>query len=43
MQQYKFSYSPLEKIFEKQIKTTADQRGKQIKALEGQWKTISWT
>ena len=33
-EQAKFTYSPLEKIFEKQIKTIEDQGGKQVKGLE---------
>ena len=33
-EQAKLTYSPLEKAFEKQIKTIEDQGGKQIKALE---------
>ena len=33
-EQAKFTYSPLEKVFEKQIKTIEDQGEKQIKALE---------
>ena len=32
--QAKFNYSPLEKAFEKQIKTIEDQRQKQVKVLE---------
>ena len=38
----KFTYSPLAKAFEKQIKTTEDQREKQIKAIQdqGQFKAI---
>ena len=34
IEQAKFTYSPLGKTFEKQIKTTEDQREKQIKALK---------
>ena len=34
IEQAKFTYSPLEKAFEKQIKTIEDQGEKQIKALE---------
>ena len=34
IEQAKFTYSPLGKAFEKQIKTNEDQREKQIKALE---------
>ena len=34
IEQAKFTYSPLEKVFEKQIKTIEDQGEKQIKALE---------
>ena len=33
-EQAKLTYSPLEKAFEKQIKTIEDQGGKQIKVLE---------
>ena len=33
-EQAKFTYSPLEKVFEKHIKTIEDQGKKQIKALE---------
>ena len=33
-EQAKFNYSPLGKSFEKQIKTTEDQREKQIKAIQ---------
>ena len=33
-EQAKFTYSPLEKAFEKQIKAIEDQGGKQVKALE---------
>ena len=42
IEQAKFTYSPLEKAFEKQIKTIEDQGEKQIKASEdkGQVKTI---
>ena len=41
-EQAKFTYSPLGKSFEKQIKTIEDQREKQIKAIQdqGQVKTI---
>ena len=35
IEQAKFTYSPLGKVFEKQIKTIEDQGEKQIKALEG--------
>ena len=35
IEQAKFTYSPLGKSFEKQIKTIEDQREKQIKAIEG--------
>ena len=35
IEQAKFTYSPLGKVFEKQIKTIEDQEEKQIKALEG--------
>ena len=34
IEQAKFTYSPLEKAFEKQIKTNEDQGEKQVKALE---------
>ena len=34
IKQAKFTYSPLEKFFEKQIKTIEDQKQKQIDALE---------
>ena len=42
IEQGKFTYSPLEKAFEKQIKKIEDQREKQIKAIQdqGQLKTI---
>ena len=42
IEQAKFTYSPLGKAFEKQIKTTEDQGEKQIKAIQnqGQAKTI---
>ena len=42
IQQAKFTYSPLGKAFEKQIKTIEDQRQEQIKAIQdqGQLKTI---
>ena len=42
IQQAKFTYSPLRKAFEKQIKTTEAQGEKQIKAIQnkGQIKTI---
>ena len=42
IEQAKFTYSPLGKAFEKQIKTIEDQGGKQIKAIQnqGQVKTI---
>ena len=42
IEQTKFTYSPLGKAFEKQIKTTEDQGEKQIKAIQdqGQLKTI---
>ena len=36
----KFTYSPLGKAFEKQIKTNEDKEGKQIKALEEHRKQI---
>ena len=38
--QAKFTYSPLSKTFEKQIKTTEDQGEKQIKALEKHGKQL---
>ena len=34
IEQNKFTYSPLNKVFERQIKIIEDQREKQIKALE---------
>ena len=34
IEQNKFTYSSLNKVFERQIKTIEDQREKQIKALE---------
>ena len=42
IEQTKFTYSPLGKAFEKQIKTIEDQGNKQIKAIQdqGQIKTI---
>ena len=42
IEQTKFTYSPLGKAFEKQIKTIEDQEEKQIKAIQnqGQVKTI---
>ena len=42
VEQARFTYSPLGKAFEKQIKTIEDQGEKQIKAIqdEGQVKTI---
>ena len=36
MQKAKFTYSPLRKAFEKQIKTIEDQGEKQIKAIQNQ-------
>ena len=36
IEQTKFTYSPLGKAFEKQIKTTEDQGKKQIKAIQDQ-------
>ena len=36
IEQTKFTYSPLGKAFEKQIKTTEDQGEKQIKAIQDQ-------
>ena len=43
IEQAKFTYSPLGKAFEKQIKTIEDQGEKQIKAIQdqGQIKTIT--
>ena len=35
IQQAKFTYSPLGKAFEKQIKTIEDQEKKQVKAIQG--------
>ena len=42
IEQAKFTYYPLGKAFEKQIKTIKDQEDKQIKAIQnqGQFKTI---
>ena len=40
IEQAKFTYSPLGKAFEKQIKTIKDQGGKQIKALEEHGKQL---
>ena len=42
IEQAKFTYSPLGKAFEKQIKTIESQREKQVKAIQyqGQVKTI---
>ena len=42
IEQAKFTYSPLGKAFEKQMKTIEDQGQKQIKAIQnqGQFKTI---
>ena len=42
IEQVKFTYSPLGKAFEKQIKTNEDQGQEQIKAIQdqGQVKTI---
>ena len=42
IEQARFTYSPLRKAFEKQIKTIENQGGKQIKAIQdqGQLKTI---
>ena len=37
IEQGKFTYSPLGKALEKQIKTIADQGEKQIKAIQDQW------
>ena len=39
IEQAKFSYSPLQKAFEKQIKTIGDQGQKQINATQGQGQT----
>ena len=36
IEQFKFIYSPLGKIFEKQIKTVEDQGRKQIKVIQNQ-------
>ena len=36
IEQAKFTYSPLDKAFEKQIKTIEDQGQKQIKAIQNQ-------
>ena len=36
IEQTKFTYSPLENAFEKQIKTTEDQEEKEIKAIQNQ-------
>ena len=36
IEQTKFTYSPLQKAFEKQIETTEDQGEKQIKAIQNQ-------
>ena len=35
VEQARFTYSPLGKTFEKQIKTIEDRGGKQIKAIQG--------
>ena len=40
IEQAKFTYSPLDKAFEKQIKTIQDQEEKQIKKLEEYWKQL---
>ena len=40
IEQAKFTYSPLGKAFEKQIKSIEDQRENQIKAIQDQVKTI---
>ena len=40
IQQARFIYSPLEKAFDKQIKTIEDQGKKQVDAFEKQIKTI---
>ena len=37
IEQAKFTYSPLGKAFEKQIKTIEDQEEKQIKAIQDKW------
>ena len=39
IEQAKFTYSPLQKAFEKQIKTIGDQGQKQINATQGQGQT----
>ena len=36
VEQAKFTYAPLEKAFEKEVKTIEDQGGKQIKAIQNQ-------
>ena len=40
IEQAKFSYSPLRKAFEKQIKTTEDQGKKQVDALKEEAKAV---
>ena len=40
IEQAKFTYTPLGKAFEKQIKSIEDQRENQIKAIQDQVKTI---
>ena len=40
IEQAKFTYSPLGKAFEKQIKTIEDQREKQIKAIQNNTKEV---
>ena len=40
IEQAKFTYSPLRKAFEKQMKTIEDQEEKQIKALEEHGKQL---
>ena len=41
IEQGKFAYSPLGKVFEKQAKTIDDQDKKQIKALQEHWKQLA--
>ena len=40
IEQAKFTYSPLRKAFEKQVKTTEDQGEEQIKTLEEHGKQL---
>ena len=40
IEQAKFAYSPLEKAFEKQTKTTEDQGQKQLKAIKDNKKQL---